>query len=245
MSESARTHEPSVDSHAGLRWALVGVVNHELRTPLTTLLGHAELLEDLDLPHTAQQSVEAIVRAGTQLSELASMVSEIAELDAVNDELVRHRTDLVMLACGVLAAFTTRAAGVGIALRVVNPAAEVVAMVDPVRVRRALAALVRNAVEHAPSGTSVELEVSADDDTVSLCVTDLGPGIAAEHLDRVRAPFACATYSPEDAHGRGLGLAICNAVAAAHGGELVLGPNQPTGLRASLRLPRERLHLAV
>lgn len=232
------------DPHDHLRWQLVGVVNHELRTPLTTLIGHLELLQELDLPEPARRSVAAIVRAGEQLTDLASTVSDLVELDAVTASLSRTRTDLVALACEVAGAYAVRAGHAGITLRVLEPTIEAVATVDRQKVRRALVALVRNALEHAPAGTPVDLEVSPGRECVALSVVDQGPGIAEQHLERVLAPFAGPECSPEQMHGRGLGLAICNAVAAAHGGHLHLAPNLPTGLRATLRLPSERLHLA-
>lgn len=62
---------------------LVDTINHELRTPLTTMLGHAELLQDLqpDLPEAARLSIEAIVRAGDGLLDLANSVSLLLEPD--------------------------------------------------------------------------------------------------------------------------------------------------------------------
>lgn len=232
------------DPDDSLRWQLVGVVNHELRTPLTTLVGHLELLQELELPEPARRSVAAIARAGEQLTDLASTVSELVELDAVTASLARVRTDLVALACEVAGAYAVRATHAGVTLRVLEPTTEAIAMVDRQKVRRALVALVTNALEHAPAGTPVDLEVAAGLECVAVSVVDRGPGIAEEHLQRVCAPFAGPERSPEQMHGRGLGLALCNAVAAAHGGQLLLGQNAPTGLRASLRLPLERLHLA-
>jgi signal transduction histidine kinase len=58
---------------------LVDVVNHELRTPLTTLLGHAELLQDLELPEQARRSVDSIVHAGERLRDLADKVTALGE----------------------------------------------------------------------------------------------------------------------------------------------------------------------
>jgi signal transduction histidine kinase len=64
----------------GLRMQLVDVVNHELRTPLTALLGHAELLQDLDLPEQARRSVDSIVHAGERLRALADRVTAMGEV---------------------------------------------------------------------------------------------------------------------------------------------------------------------
>lgn len=74
---SAAFHAPGSE----LRAQLVDMINHELRTPLTTLLGHTELLQDLDLPEMAQESLTAIARAGERLRHLATTVTEIVELD--------------------------------------------------------------------------------------------------------------------------------------------------------------------
>lgn len=81
MTERRADPAPARPAAPGLRMQLVDVVNHELRTPLTTLLGHAELLQELELPDQARRSVDSIVVAGERLRDLADRVTSMGELD--------------------------------------------------------------------------------------------------------------------------------------------------------------------
>lgn len=77
-----------------LRAEPVDTINHELRTPLTALLGHTELLQDLDLPPAAVRSVAAIARAGEQLLRLAASFSATVDLDRTSYNLPAQQSGL-------------------------------------------------------------------------------------------------------------------------------------------------------
>ena len=68
-------------------------------------------------------------------------------------------------------------------------------------------------------------------------VLDEGPGVAADQLDKLAAPFFRADDARSQANGAGLGLAIAQAIAEAHGGRLVLANRTPRGFSAKLILP--------
>jgi K+-sensing histidine kinase KdpD len=112
-----------------------------------------------------------------------------------------------------------------------------------VRTRQAVMALVKNAVEHAPDRTTVTVELSGDRRRLDLCVLDESEGIAPDDAFARSASYLEATHTADPSHGRGLGLAVAEAVAQAHGGELVLSGNLPAGLCARMTLPRDGMRL--
>jgi signal transduction histidine kinase len=241
MRPSASPARLQAVASTGLRMQLVDIVNHELRTPLSALLGHAELLQDLDLPEHARSSVAAIVRAGERLMDLAAAVSELTELDAVTGRLERLPVDLVGLADEVAADFTRRAAQRDVAIRVLSSNAEVCALLDAEKLRSALVALVKNAVEHTSVGSLVDIEISTDTHVVWIDVKDQGPGIPGDRRADVLGPVE-RTYT--EIPKRGLGLAIADDVARLHGGTLTLHDNEPGGLCARLELPLAQMLVA-
>ena len=108
--------------------------------------------------------------------------------------------------------------------------------VRPNLLRRAIRNLADNAVAY---GGGAAVRVEADADAVRICVEDEGPGIAPESLAAVLEPFRRLEGSrSRETGGAGLGLAIAQAVAAAHGGRLELVNRERGGLRATLVLPR-------
>ena len=100
------------------------------------------------------------------------------------------------------------------------------------QIGRALAA---NALMHTPSGTEVRISTSVEDGRAALTVSDDGPGIAREHVERIFDRF----YRVEgpQASGSGLGLAIARELAERMDGSVEL-VSRPGSTRFTLSLPR-------
>jgi signal transduction histidine kinase len=106
--------------------------------------------------------------------------------------------------------------------------------VDPLGMRRLLGNLVENAVKY---GDSAKVRLFRDDQEAVTEVTDNGPGLPEEELERVFQPFYRAPLArSSNKHGTGLGLAVCRSIARAHGGDVHL-IRADRGLVAQLRLP--------
>jgi signal transduction histidine kinase len=108
---------------------------------------------------------------------------------------------------------------------------------DRVQVQQVVLNLILNAVEAMElqeEGTrelSVSTELNADSDVI-VAVRDSGPGIDADHLEKVFAPF----YTTKNS-GMGMGLSICHSIIAGHGGRLWAEPNRPGGTVFTFTLP--------
>jgi two-component system osmolarity sensor histidine kinase EnvZ len=101
-------------------------------------------------------------------------------------------------------------------------------------VRRAVANLVDNALRYA--GEPVEIETGKSDGHVLVEVRDRGPGIPPGEVERLKRPFTRLDASRSGPGGAGLGLAIVERTARAHGGALELLPREGGGLVARLVL---------
>jgi PAS domain S-box-containing protein len=220
-----------------LRERLVSTVNHELRTPLAKLLGHAELLRETDVDDpTARMSIDAIWRAVNDLKELAETITDLSDLHG-HTLVTRRYANVAEVLRDAVASHGEPGRARGVVLVPEIPA-ELPAFIDPRAIRRAAVELLRNASTYAPDGSNVRVQVADDELTVRVSVCDDGSGIPVAEVDRLIQPFERGDHPLQPVNSRGLGLAVANAVATAHGGELMLGAGDGGGFCVSLVLPR-------
>lgn len=217
----------------------VSDASHELRTPLATVRGYGELyrmgaIPDDELP-TAMSRIEGEAR---RMGGLVSDLLQLARLDE-GRRLAREPVDLAVLAHDAvtdLRALDPERPTTVLPLPGADGAAVVVG--DEDALRQVLSNLTGNAVQHTPDGTPVEVAVGRVGGNVVVEVRDHGPGISAEHADRVFERF----YRLDDSRARtsggsGLGLAIVAALVAAHGGTARVLPTPGGGTTVQLTVP--------
>jgi signal transduction histidine kinase len=216
---------------------LIATISHELKTPLTSIIGHIELLEDLD---TGIASVDAISRNAERLNRL---VQNLLNYSQVQDrrESVKAHVDLRVLAeqSMDLMAMPAEQGSVGVALRssdgVEGP---VLVSADPDELGKVVDNLVGNAVKYTQPGGQVTVSVRHDDRFAVVEVADTGLGISA--ADQVQLFSAFHRSSNPEAlsiPGTGLGLAISRRIAHMHGGEILVSSELGKGSVFRLRLP--------
>lgn len=208
------------------------LASHELRTPLTALRGFADVLADEVRPELLHL-VDEVRDAGQRMQDVVEAVEEMAWLRTDGVAL-----DLAPVALADVLADVCADASRPVRLHAVDAALTVAA--DRRRLYAALGHLVRNAVAFTPPDGEVHVAARAEDDGVRVAVADTGCGLAAEHLDRVFAPFFQVQPTDTRAHeGLGVGLSVARAVAAKHGGRLWATSAGPgCGTTFHLRLPR-------
>lgn len=222
---------------AQLRDRLVTTVNHELRTPLTVLLGHAELLAEIEdtLPAEAVRSLRAVVASGERLRDLAQTVTDLVDLEN-SQHVDLTAVDVTALARRVVAALNVSAREESVTLRVMGPE-RFVAQMDGALFGKALGGLVDNSIRHAPPDSTVFISLRSSGQTFSVEVVDSGPGIPDAERGRLVQPFERGDVQRIAPNGRGLGLALARTFAVAHHGRLCLEDNVPSGLRVRVELP--------
>ena len=97
--------------------------------------------------------------------------------------------------------------------------------------------MLSNAVKYSPEGREVRVEVTPQDDHVSLTVRDQGVGIAAHELDVVFRPFARLERTEKMAKGTGLGLSSVKKIVEAHGGTVEMQSQVNKGTTVTVKMP--------
>ena len=219
----------------------VSNISHELRTPLNSILGYAQLLqEDPSLPAHRSHAIRVILRGGEHLLSLIEGTLDVARIEAGKLTLDVKPLDLKALMDEVAGMFELQAQAKGLAFRFEPPELWPQAVrADDKRLRQILINLLGNAVKFTAHG-GVRLRVQYGREMAVIEVTDTGPGMTPDELERVFEPFARgeATRS-QGTSGAGLGLTIARMLTNLMGGEMTADstPGQGTTFRLRLFLP--------
>jgi len=208
----------------------VADVSHELRTPLAALVAEASIVGDHlnELPPESRRAAELLVADVGRMRALVEELMELSRFDASAEEVALEPVDVVRLVRAVIAARQPTA-------RFDPPSSSVVVDTDPRRLERILGNFLDNAREHA-AATEVTVDVDVADDSLVMAVSDRGPGVPEDRLQRIFDRFT--KLDPSRSGGSsGLGLAIAAEHAALLGGYLQAMNREGGGLRLELVLP--------
>jgi two-component system, OmpR family, sensor kinase len=214
----------------------VADASHELRTPLTVIAGQLEVLAGDDAPTAAEiQRTERL--AAAEISRISRLVDDMLLLTRADqdDFLRRRRIELR----GYLVDLWETTTGSRSRQVMLGPVPDVVIDADPDRLAQALRNLIDNAIAHTAGPTghvalSTELLPAGH---IRFTVTDDGPGIAADERERIFDRFHRTDVGRDRNNGgAGLGLAIVQAIAIAHGGTVRVAQSD-LGAQLELELP--------
>jgi signal transduction histidine kinase len=230
----------------GRQRTFIADASHELKTPLTLIRADAEVLSrGLNDPEHAADNRELIDDLLGETDRMSAILSDLlllARLDAEKISVSREPFDLALVLSETSERFAARAVAEGKNLEVKH-SGKLPARGDAERTGQILAALLDNALRFTPPEGTVTVGGEAKDKRIAATVTDTGPGIPPESLDRIFERFYRAdTYSAARTRGpsgggTGLGLAIAGDLARAQGGELVAENVTGGGARFALTLP--------
>ncbi|MGA2480501.1 MAG: HAMP domain-containing sensor histidine kinase, partial [Spirochaetia bacterium] len=196
----------------------VADASHELRTPITALATFNELLQGSAAEDPAARN-EFLRESQVQLARLQWITANLLDLSRLDAgiaglSLGRHAAADILEAALAGHRAPAREKDITLSVAPVDPGLAV--SCDRNRVEMALSNLVANAVKFTPAGGSVSVHAKARDGRAIFSVKDSGPGIATEDLPMIFERFYRGRGAGSD--GAGLGLAIVQSVARAHGG---------------------------
>jgi signal transduction histidine kinase len=206
--------------------------SHELRTPLTIALGHAELIERAATDQAIAKDARVAVTELMRMRRLTSRILLLASAESP-EFLSRSPVDVqdFMLETFDRWAHVSRHWSLG-----ALPEATMDA--DEDRLTLAIDALIENAIEHTPENGTIGFTARTQDDLVILAVSDSGSGIAPSDIGRIFGRFSRVDNGRNRQDGGfGLGLALVQAIAQAHGGTVDVRSTQGRGSVFELSIP--------
>jgi signal transduction histidine kinase len=224
-----------------VRSDFIALLSHELRTPLNPLIGFTQLLDEQreQLPEEVRDMVSRITEGAMRLRELVEDLLTLTRLDSRLDGWRKYHCDpkgIVEDSC----AWARRQP----CESTVDVVAEIrtdlgVVEADGAALRRALNALLSNALRFSPDGGKVRAIADIDGDQLHLQIVDRGPGVADAAKRRIFEPFVQGEPVLTRRHGgAGIGLTLVRKVADSHHGRAWVEDGPDGGSIFHLSIPR-------
>ncbi|MEV5003615.1 sensor histidine kinase [Nocardioides sp. LML1-1-1.1] len=210
----------------------VADASHELRTPLTTIAGYTELARRQGDAETASVALAKVQEEAVRMTALVEDLLLLARLDA-GRPLAEEPVDLTRLL--LEAVDDARVVDPGHRWQIALPddGEPIEVAGDGHRLHQVVTNLLANARKHTPAGTTVTVTVRPD----GFDVHDDGPGFPPDLVGTAFERFTRGDAARHRSDGIGLGLALVQAIVAAHGGTVALA-SEPGDTVVRVRLPR-------
>lgn len=221
------------------------IASHDLRKPLALMLDVARQLKS-DYPvgkaidTDAHSALDLLMESGDFMQHI---IGDLIELRAIRDgrlQLARVSTDVGAIVRQAVARNSAYARNkdIGLAMHFAKDLPHVYA--DDARIMQVLENLIGNAIKFASAGAQVDIATRSDGDTLLCEVSDTGPGIAVDEIDKLFIEYAHLSNRPTGGEtSTGLGLAISRELVHLHGGTIGARNNDNRGATFWFRLPLE------
>ncbi len=209
----------------------LAAMSHELRTPLNAILGFTQLLDrDGSLSTSQQQYLGIINRSGEHLLSLINDILEMSKIEAGRINLQSNSFDLIRLLDSLREMLGLKALSKGLEFQIdYDTTLPQYVRTDESKLRQVLINLLGNAIKFTEKGSvllrvwlPIEGEKSTELNHLYFEVSDTGPGIAEEELDKLFEAFSQTKTGRQSQQGTGLGLPISKKFVELMGGSIIV-----------------------
>ncbi|MBQ3693007.1 MAG: HAMP domain-containing histidine kinase [Clostridia bacterium] len=213
----------------------ISSVSHELRTPLTAIKGWAETMSigEPD-PATMGKGLSVIIN---ETERLTGMVEELLDFSRIqNGRMVMVMDKIDMLAELDEAVYMLRERAASEKKHFVYDEPEHLSPVlgDKNRLRQVFINIIDNALKYTPEGGVIGIQVTEENDTINVVISDTGCGIAEKDLPRIKDKFYKANQT---VRGSGIGLAVADEIVTLHKGKLEIQSTEDVGTTVTISIP--------
>ena len=220
----------------GSEQAFLADISHELRTPLTSIQGFAQAIVEGEARGDAVSHVAEIIhRESRRLVRMVEGLLQVARLESGAQSMAREDVAPARLLESAVAALEVQAKDAGVTFDVAGTDALPTLHGDPDKLAQLFLNVLDNAVKHSPRGTTVHIRGNRDNSAIVVRVRDAGSGLPQGAQTRLFQRFYRGDNAQRD--GAGLGLAIAQAIAQAHGGSIRASNVDGGGAEFAVRLP--------
>jgi len=215
-------------------------LGHDLKTPLTPLMSMLPMLQASETDPRRRQMLDLALESARHIHQLSTGVLELLRVSGLTPannptgEDLRRLVEAACAQCSNAGLWDGRA-------YTLDMAAGLRVFADPLELQRAIVCLLENAAKFTESQGQIHIRATANDDMVTVIISDDGVGLRREQLVRVFEPFYKGDVSRHDRSAPGLGLAIVKTIVERHGGRAWAesrGPNRGTSF--CFTLPRAK-----
>jgi PAS domain S-box-containing protein len=220
-----------------IREDVLAVVSHDLGNPLTTieLVVHSfRGMEQIDI-RLIREFADKVQRSTNEMKRLISDLLDFAGIQSGSFSIAPSAHGLVEVLMPVIDRMRTMAEARQQILEVDLPSDLPRVAVDPHRIGQVLSNLMRNAIKFTGNQGTIQVSARQEHQHIVVSVTDTGPGIPQEHLQKVFDRFWRVPGTKKK--GSGLGLSIARGIVEAHGGRIWVESRPGTGCSFFFTLP--------
>ena len=228
-----------------LRATLLRSISHDLRTPLTAISGNASILlsdgEELDIG-TKQQIYADIYDDSAWLHTLVENLLAITKIEEGRMELKTQPQLVEEIVSEAVQHLGRNRCGHSITIHHENDL--LLANCDARLIIQVIINLMDNAMKYTPAGSTIAVCTREENGWAVISVADDGPGISDEEKEKIFQMFYTGGNPIADSRrSLGLGLSLCRSIITAHGGDITVSDNKPTGTVFTFTIPAEEVEL--
>ena len=206
----------------------IAALAHDLKTPLTVIQGNADLISETELDKEQRLYAEYISSSSEQMQLYIRTLIDISRA-ATGYQLHMEDIDLPAYVEQLRGQIDALCQTKKIGLQVEIEHLPAVLPADKLLLERAIMNIVNNALDYSPQDSPILISMTGDKGSLTISVTDAGPGFSQEDLLHAEEQFYMADRSRSSNLHFGMGLFITKSIVQQHGGQLILSNSEKTG----------------